>query len=80
MRLDRDDVRHYARLARQHGLQPSLGGYLDFRIRTADFPLPSPLERAMAGFAQGPGGPCADQFLFADPGRAEQDFLRLLDS
>ncbi|HYE38960.1 MAG TPA: hypothetical protein VEB23_03460, partial [Ramlibacter sp.] len=29
MRLDRDDARHYARLARQHGLQPSLAGYLD---------------------------------------------------
>jgi hypothetical protein len=79
MRLERDDARHYARLAQQHGLQPSLAGYLDFRIRTADLPMPSPLEMKMAGFAQDLAGARVDQFRFADPSRAEQDFLRLLE-
>jgi hypothetical protein len=79
MRLDRHDVRHYARLARAHGLEPSLGGYLDFRLRTADLPLPSPLERTVAGFMRDSAGTRADQFLFADPDRAERDFLQLLE-
>ena len=79
MRLDRNDVCHYARLARAHGLEPSLGGYLEFRLRPADLPLPSPLERTVAGFIQGTTDTRADRFLFADPERAEQDFLQLLE-
>jgi hypothetical protein len=79
MRLERNDVCHYARLARAHGLEPSLGGYLDFRWRTADLPLPSPLERTVAGFIQGAADTRADRFLFVDPVRAEQDFLQLLE-
>ncbi|MCM5681443.1 hypothetical protein M8A51_18095 [Schlegelella sp. S2-27] len=79
MRLDRDDVRHYARLAQGHGLTPSLAGYLEFRILSADPLLPSPLEVTVAGSAQALAGSRADRFLFADPVRAEQDFLRLLE-
>lgn len=79
MRLDRNDVRHYAGLAQKLGLEPSLAGYLDFRIRTAELLLPSPLELRVAGARQSLAGRRADRFLFAEPTRAEQDFLQMLD-
>ena len=79
MRLDQDDVRHYARLAQGHGLTPSLAGYIEFRILSADPLLPSPLEVTVGGSMRALADSRADRFLFADPVRAEQDFLRLLE-